>query len=57
MNVTVSLCLYKCTHILYNGSIRAKRSALKHSKLNDGKKDEGIGNWLTINSTDDFFQI
>ena len=28
----------------YNGSIRAKRSALKHGKLNDGKKDKGIGN-------------
>ena len=28
----------------YNGSIRAKRSALQHGKLNDGKKDEGIGN-------------
>ena len=41
----------------YNGSICAKRSALNHGKLNDGKKDEGIGNWLTINSTDDLFKI
>ena len=41
----------------YNGNIRAKRSALKHGKLNDGKKDEGIRNWLTINSTDDLFKF
>ena len=41
----------------YNGSIRTKRSALKHGKLNDRKTDEGIGNWLTINSTDDLFKF
>ena len=41
----------------YNDSIRAKRSALKHGKLNDGKKDEGIGDWLIINSTDDLFKF
>ena len=41
----------------YNGSIRAKRSAHKHGKLNNGKKDEGTGNWLIINSTDDLFKF
>ena len=40
---------------IYNGSIRAKRSAL--NMANDGKKDDKIGDWLTINSTDDLFKF
>ena len=44
-------------HVPQFGNPCAKRSELKHGKLNDGIKDEGIGNWLTINSTDDLFKF
>ena len=33
-----------------------KKSAGKNGDLNNDDKDEGIGDWITITSPDDFFK-
>ena len=41
----------------YNGKIRAKKSAKEMGKLPDNyEKDEGVGNWITFTSPEDFFK-
>ena len=42
----------------FNGKIRMKKSARKTGKLiRNDEKDPGVGNWIWISNSDDFFNI